>query len=85
MLDYTFYILPLTNSDSVMWNRPPTWLLVDFYDVGKGSVFEVAAKANGVTYDRACCGATSTSAAANVKGSAVALLVALAAALLVNM
>jgi hypothetical protein len=68
-----------------MWDRPPTWLLVDFYDVGKGSVFEVAAKANGVDYNRACCGATSTSAAANVKGSAVALLVAVAAALVVSM
>jgi hypothetical protein len=68
-----------------MWNRPPTWLLVDFYDVGQGSVFEVAAKANGVDYNRACCGATSTSAATNIKGSAAALLVAIAAALVVSM
>ncbi|THW12827.1 PLC-like phosphodiesterase [Aureobasidium pullulans] len=67
------------------WNRPPTWLLVDYYDFGDGSVFEVAAKANGVTYNRACCGATSTSAAANVKGSALALLVALIAALGISM
>ncbi|CAD0106626.1 unnamed protein product [Aureobasidium uvarum] len=70
---------------TAMWDRPPTWLLVDYYDVGNGSVFEVAAKANGVTYDRACCGATSTSAAANVKGSAAALLVALVAVLVVSM
>jgi len=70
---------------TAMWNRPPTWLLVDFYDVGKGSVFEVAAKANGVDYNRACCGATSTSAATNIKGSAVALLVAIAAAFVVSM
>lgn len=68
-----------------MWNRPPTWLLVDYYDVGDGSVFEVAAKANGVTYNRACCGATSTSAAANVRGSAVALVVAFVAALVISM
>lgn len=33
-----------------MWGRPPTVLLVDFYDVGNGSVFKVAAKMNGVTY-----------------------------------
>lgn len=31
-------------------------MLVDFYDAGKGSVFEVAAKANNVTYNRKCCG-----------------------------
>ncbi|KAI5276976.1 PLC-like phosphodiesterase [Aureobasidium subglaciale] len=69
---------------TAMWDRPPTWLLVDYYDVGSGSVFEVAAKANGVDYNRACCGTTSTSAAANVKGSAVAMLVALVAALCIS-
>jgi len=31
-------------------NRPPTFMLVDFYEWGSGSVFEVAAKLNGVTY-----------------------------------
>lgn len=30
--------------------RPPTFLLVDFYEFGGGSVFEVAAQANGVTF-----------------------------------
>lgn len=74
-----------TDSNSAMWDRPPTWLLVDYYDVGAGSVFEVAAKANGVTYNRACCGATSTSAGTNVKGSAIAVLAALAAALVISM
>lgn len=39
-----------------MWGRPPNFLLVDFYDAGKGSVFEVAAKANNVTYTGKCCG-----------------------------
>lgn len=42
-----------------MWGRPPNWLLVDYYNFGNfnGSVFEVAARANGVTYDRdSCCG-----------------------------
>lgn len=38
------------------WGRPPKFLDVDFYDVGNGSVFEVAAMANGVTYNRTCCG-----------------------------
>ncbi|KAI5801553.1 PLC-like phosphodiesterase [Peziza echinospora] len=37
------------------WGRPPSFLLVDFYDVGDGSVFEVAARANGVRYRRGCC------------------------------
>ncbi|KAF9076051.1 PLC-like phosphodiesterase [Rhodocollybia butyracea] len=31
--------------------RPPTFMLVDFYEYGNGSVFEVAAAANGVTYN----------------------------------
>jgi hypothetical protein len=40
------------------WGRPPNFLIVDFYNQGptSGSVFEAAAKANGVTYDRKCCG-----------------------------
>lgn len=40
-----------------MWNRPPNFLLVDYYNVGNfdGSVFQVAADANHVTYDRASC------------------------------
>ncbi|EFQ86475.1 hypothetical protein PTT_18252 [Pyrenophora teres f. teres 0-1] len=43
------------------WNRPPNFLLVDFYDDGsyEGSVFEVAARANNVTYNRKCCGTKS--------------------------
>ncbi|KAH7083275.1 PLC-like phosphodiesterase [Paraphoma chrysanthemicola] len=42
-----------------MWERPPNWLLVDYYNFGNfnGSVFEVAAAANNVTYKRgSCCG-----------------------------
>lgn len=49
------------------WDRPPNFLLVDFYNRGSpesGSVFEVAARANNVTYDRKCCGQS-----ANVAGS----------------
>jgi len=41
------------------WGRPPNFLLVDYYNIGSfnGSVFQVAADANGVKYNRAsCCG-----------------------------
>ncbi|CAK4026660.1 uncharacterized secreted ARB_08043-like [Lecanosticta acicola] len=41
------------------WNRPPNFLLVDYYNIGsptQGSVFDVAATANGVTYTQQCCG-----------------------------
>ena len=47
------------------WPRPPNFLLVDYYNEGSypGSVFEVAAQHNKVTYNRACCGLVSTAAA----------------------
>ena len=41
------------------WGRPPNFLLVDYYNMGNfnGSVFQVAATANNVPYDRdSCCG-----------------------------
>lgn len=40
------------------WNSSPNFLLVDYYNDGSypGSVFEVAARHNNVTYNRACCG-----------------------------
>lgn len=41
------------------WGRPPNFILVDFYNIGSfnGSVFEVAAMANNVQYNRdSCCG-----------------------------
>ncbi|GAB7364882.1 hypothetical protein MBLNU230_g5673t1 [Neophaeotheca triangularis] len=56
-----------------MWDRPPNFLLVDYYNVGEpeaGSVFEVAARANGVEYNGRCCGQTSV-AASVVKGQFV--------------
>ncbi|KIH94147.1 hypothetical protein SPBR_05965 [Sporothrix brasiliensis 5110] len=42
------------------WGRPPLILNVDYYDQGAppGSVFEVAAKLNGVSYENTCCGKT---------------------------
>lgn len=48
------------------WNRPPNWILVDYYNFGNfnGSVFQVAATANNVTYNAGhCCGSTRVSAA----------------------
>ncbi|PYH98329.1 tat pathway signal sequence [Aspergillus ellipticus CBS 707.79] len=43
------------------WNRPPNFLLVDYYNYGNfnGSVFEVAAEMNNVTYSGKCCGTAS--------------------------
>ncbi|RFU27796.1 hypothetical protein B7463_g8537, partial [Scytalidium lignicola] len=38
------------------WGVPPRFLNVDYYNVGNGSVFEVAANWSGVTYNRPCCG-----------------------------
>ncbi|KAI9167572.1 hypothetical protein HJFPF1_03703 [Paramyrothecium foliicola] len=43
------------------WGRAPNFLNVDYYNYGgfPGSVFEVAARVNNVTYDRDCCGVVS--------------------------
>ncbi|KAE8147915.1 PLC-like phosphodiesterase [Aspergillus avenaceus] len=43
------------------WDRPPNFLLVDYYNYGptNGSVFEVAADMNNVTYNGKCCGIAS--------------------------
>jgi len=61
------------------WGRPPTFLLVDYYNEGipeAGSVFEVAARANNVTYNRRCCG-LAQSAAPSLHSSYAALAVAI--------
>jgi hypothetical protein len=60
-----------------MWGRPPNWLLVDYYNFGNfnGSVFQVAATANNVTYNRnSCCGTTAESGASGKIISLMALL-----------
>lgn len=44
------------------WGRPPNFLNVDYYNIGNGSVFEVAAKWNNVTYTRSCCGLVASGA-----------------------
>jgi len=46
--------------------RPPNFLLVDYYEFGGGSVFEVAATINGVTYSPATPIATPASTSASV-------------------
>ncbi|KAJ5926425.1 hypothetical protein N7516_008198 [Penicillium verrucosum] len=61
------------------WGRPPNMLLVDYYNYGdfNGSVFEVAAQMNNVTYDRKCCGKTSGALReGSVAGMSTLLLVA---------
>jgi hypothetical protein len=44
------------------WGFPPKFLNVDYYNIPNGSVFEVAAKWNNVTYNRTCCGVTQSGA-----------------------
>lgn len=46
------------------WGRPPNFLLVDYYNEGSfpGSVFQVAATMNNVTYNGHCCGSSSSGA-----------------------
>ncbi|KAF2210449.1 hypothetical protein CERZMDRAFT_6251, partial [Cercospora zeae-maydis SCOH1-5] len=50
---------------TAQWDRPPNFMLVDYYNRGspeEGSVFHVAAAANGVQYTRECCGLPDSSA-----------------------
>lgn len=51
-------LLTMANTCVNDWNRPPNFLLVDFYDQSNdlGAVFQVAAAMNNVTYTRSCCG-----------------------------
>ncbi|KAI5861281.1 PLC-like phosphodiesterase [Durotheca rogersii] len=63
------------------WGRPPNFLNVDYYNVGgyPGSVFEVAARMNNVTYDRPCCGPNASAAPpapAAVRAAALSLVAA---------
>lgn len=73
--------------NTAQWDRPPNFLLVDFYNHGptNGSVFEVAALANGVQYDRECCGTSTSLGVAFGKPSSTyfCAVVAIAAALLI--
>ncbi|KAJ5733496.1 tat pathway signal sequence [Penicillium malachiteum] len=51
----------MANKCLAKWDRAPNFLLVDYYNDGNfpGSVFEVAAQMNNVTYNGDCCGTTS--------------------------
>lgn len=57
------------------WNRRPNFLLVDYYNTGSsnGSVFEVAATMNNVTYTQKCCGTAVPSAASHKPASSLLL------------
>ncbi|KAJ5805952.1 PLC-like phosphodiesterase [Penicillium pulvis] len=50
------------------WDRAPNFLLVDYYNDGNfaGSVFEVAAEMNNVTYNGDCCGISSDAVRMNI-------------------
>ncbi|PWY75005.1 PLC-like phosphodiesterase [Aspergillus heteromorphus CBS 117.55] len=54
----------MANNCRSKWDRPPNFLLVDYYNDGnvQGSVFEVAAQLNNVTYNGKCCGGSSSAA-----------------------
>ncbi|KAL1655309.1 hypothetical protein SLS61_002196 [Didymella pomorum] len=75
----------MANQCTSDWGRPPNFLLVDFYNQGpiNGSVFEVAARANNVTYDRECCGkATSLASVLAPSATYLALVIAVAGVLM---
>ncbi|KAI9728895.1 MAG: hypothetical protein M1834_007153 [Cirrosporium novae-zelandiae] len=74
-----------TNNCVDDWSVPPNFLLVDYYNIGDGSVFEVAAQHNNVTYTSKCCGLAQSAAIRLVKSNvlgtaawALALMVVLA-------
>lgn len=62
------------------WGRPPNFLNVDYYNYGEGTVFQVAAKLNNVTYDKVCCGKVPSSAAQVQPVGALVLLAAVVVA-----
>ncbi|KAJ0164261.1 putative secreted protein [Colletotrichum tanaceti] len=66
------------------WDRPPKILNVDYYNYGgyPGSVFEVQARMNNVTYTRDCCGKITGASPGRPAASATVLGMALACALL---
>lgn len=71
LLPFFLFFLLLLNSQLTgypnlgMWGNPPNFLLVDYYNYGNvnGSVFQVAAEMNNVTYNGLCCGSTSAAPA----------------------
>lgn len=67
------------------WGRAPNILNVDYYNFGNppGSVFEVAARFNNVTYDGDCCGEPPDSAGPQLGPAALPLAFALFVSVLV--
>lgn len=67
----------MADNCTTKWNRPPNFLLVDYYNYGSfnGSVFEVAAQMNNVTYNQQCCGIASGAMSVSPPGLAATLLV----------
>lgn len=65
---FSFVCVYVLISLTEKWNRPPNFLLVDYYNVGNvnGSVFQVAAELNNVTYNGKCCGRTTSLASGSV-------------------
>ncbi|POS87396.1 hypothetical protein EPUL_001110 [Erysiphe pulchra] len=59
------------------WQYPPKFLNVDYYNVGNGTVFQVAAKFNNVTYDRECCGRVPNASSNLILNSTSSLLLSL--------
>lgn len=68
-----------------MWGYPPKFLNVDYYNVGNGSVFEVAAMYNNVTYNRPCCGLVTPNAGTRFDGVASLVMVPLLACICLMM
>jgi len=58
------------------WGRAPNFLNVDYYEAGgfPGSVFEVAAWMNNVTYNRPCCGVPARAGAGGLRSPWVSML-----------
>ncbi|KAF2204745.1 PLC-like phosphodiesterase [Delitschia confertaspora ATCC 74209] len=71
----------MANQCTSDWGRPPNFLLVDYYNAGSfnGSVFEVAARANNVTYNCKCCGEASLASGLTTPSSVVMGLVTMLA------
>ncbi|KAI8310108.1 hypothetical protein K4K61_000996 [Colletotrichum sp. SAR11_59] len=66
------------------WGHPPKILNVDYYNYGDppGSVFQVQAKLNNVTYTRECCGKVTGASPGRPAVSGLVLIMAMACALL---
>ncbi|PWW79160.1 PLC-like phosphodiesterase [Tuber magnatum] len=64
----------MANTCRADWDRYPNFLLVDFYDVPDGAVFEVAARANNVSQGGGCCGKKKSIASPLMKATDLLLL-----------